>query len=175
MNPASGVLIDLRANFADEALGSDFDYQTSELSGELLSPPGPGVLALRGYACPVSDRAPLFDLCLFGAGSDLRGYEAGRYRDRAMFALQAEYRFPLAGRFGGVVFGGTGKVARSFGDMGDDRPAERRRRRALARLREGARQPRASDVARAARDSTERCMSTSEEVLLGATQSTICD
>jgi hypothetical protein len=44
----------------------------------------------------------------------------GRYRDRAMAAAQAEYRFPLAGRFGGVVFGGWGKVARSFGAMGDE-------------------------------------------------------
>jgi hypothetical protein len=37
-----------------------------------------------------------------------------------MAALQAEYRFPLVGRFGGVVFGGWGKVARSFGAMGDE-------------------------------------------------------
>ena len=77
------------------------------------------MLALRGYLCQVSDRTPLFDLCMFGSNSDLRGYETGRYRDRTMFAAQAEYRFPLAGRFGGVVFGGTGKVAPSFGDMGD--------------------------------------------------------
>jgi hypothetical protein len=35
--------------------------------------------------------------------------------------VQAEYRFPLIGRFGGVVFAGTGKVARSFGAMGDER------------------------------------------------------
>jgi outer membrane protein assembly factor BamA len=75
---------------------------------------------VRGYLCQVSERAPLFDLCLYGAGSDLRGYEAGRYRDRAMFAGQAEYRFPLHGRFGAVVFGGWGKVARSFGDMNDE-------------------------------------------------------
>ena len=77
------------------------------------------MLALRGYLCQVSDRTPLFDLCLYGGNSDLRGYETGRYRDQAMFAAQAEYRFPLAGRFGGVVFGGWGKVAPSFSDMGD--------------------------------------------------------
>src|SRR5688500_2474598 len=32
MSPASGVLIDLRANFAEANFGSDFNYQTYELS-----------------------------------------------------------------------------------------------------------------------------------------------
>ena len=119
MNPSSGVLAELRANFADDAFGSDFNYETWELSGNYYRRAGRGVLALRGYVCQVSERTPLFDLCLFGSGSDLRGYETGRYRDRAMVAAQAEYRFPLAGRFGGVVFGGWGKVAPSFDEMGE--------------------------------------------------------
>lgn len=120
MNPSSGVLVDLRANFADEAFGSDFDYQTYELSANTYRRAGRGVLALRGLACQVSGSTPLFDLCLYGSSGDLRGYEAGRYRDRTMLLAQAEYRFPLAGRFGAVVFAGTGKVARSFEDMGDE-------------------------------------------------------
>jgi outer membrane protein assembly factor BamA len=119
MNPSSGILVDLRANFADDSLGSDFDYETYDLGVNYYRRTGPGVLALRGYLCQASDRTPLFDLCLFGAGADLRGYEVGRFRDRSMVAAQAEYRFPLAGRFGGVVFGGWGKVAPSFSDMGD--------------------------------------------------------
>jgi hypothetical protein len=119
MNPASGVLFDFRANFADEALGGDFNYRTFTLEGNYYHRVGPGVLALRAYACGVSDNTPLFDLCLFGAGTDLRGYEAGRYRDRSMLAFQGEYRFPLGGRFGAVAFAGSGKVAPSFGDMGD--------------------------------------------------------
>jgi hypothetical protein len=47
--------------------------------------------------------------------------EMGVDPSNAMAAVQAEYRFPLIGRFGGVVFAGTGKVARSFGAMGDER------------------------------------------------------
>jgi hypothetical protein len=120
MNPSSGGLVELRTNFAREDFGSDFNYDTYELGGNYYRRLGTGVIGLRGYLCKVSERTPLFDLCLYGAGSDLRGYEAGRYRDRAMAAAQAEYRFPLAGRFGAVVFGGTGKVARSFGDMNDE-------------------------------------------------------
>jgi len=117
MSPSSGVLVDVRANFADEAFGSDFNYETWELSGNYYRRAGPGVMALRAYACHASERTPLFDLCLFGANNDLRGYEVGRYRDRAMFAAQGEYRFPLGGRWGGVLFGGWGKVAPSFGEM----------------------------------------------------------
>lgn len=44
----------------------------------------------------------------------------GRYRDQRMVAFQGEYRFPLTGRFGAVVFGGSGKVARTFSEMGDE-------------------------------------------------------
>ena len=118
MSPSSGVLVDFRTNFADQAFGSDFDYQGYDIGANYYRRAGPGVIALRGYACRTSDNTPLFDLCFFGSGSDLRGYEAGRYRDRAMVAAQAEYRFPLAGRWGGVVFGGWGKVAPSFSDLG---------------------------------------------------------
>jgi outer membrane protein assembly factor BamA len=120
MNPASGVYADFRGNFAQSSLGGDLSYRTFTLAGNWYRRTGPGVLALRGFACGVSDNTPLFDLCLYGSGSDLRGYEAGRYRDRAMLALQGEYRFPLGGRFGGVVFAGSGKVARTFGDMGSE-------------------------------------------------------
>jgi hypothetical protein len=118
MNPTAGMLIDFRGNYARKDFGSDFDYEVFTLAANYYRRTGPGVLALRAYACKVSENAPLFDLCLFGSGSDLRGYEVGRYRDRSMFAAQAEYRFPLAGRFGGVVFGGSGKIAPSFGEMG---------------------------------------------------------
>ena len=117
MSPSAGVLVDFRANFAEEDFGSDFSYQTYDLGGNYYRRTGPGVLALRGFLCQASDRTPLFDLCLFGAGNDLRGYEIGRYRDRAMYAVQGEYRFPLGGRFGATVFAGSGKVASSFGDM----------------------------------------------------------
>jgi hypothetical protein len=114
------VLIDFRGNFAEQNLGSDLAYQTYTLAANYYRRAGPGVLALRGYACRASEDTPLFDLCLFGAGSDLRGYEVGRYRDQRMVAFQGEYRFPVAARFGAVVFGGSGKIARTFGEMGDE-------------------------------------------------------
>jgi hypothetical protein len=118
MSPASGWLADLRANFAEHSFGSDGTYRTFSASANHYARLGAGVLALRAYACGASELTPLFDLCLYGGGNDLRGYEIGRYRDRAMLAVQGEYRFPLAGRFGAVVFAGTGKVAPGFDQMG---------------------------------------------------------
>lgn len=120
MNPSSGIFASFRGNYARRDLGSDVDYETFTLAANLYRRLGHGVLAVRGYACHASDDTPLFDLCFFGAGGDLRGYEAGRYRDRSMFAIQGEYRFPLRGRFGAVAFAGVGKVAPTFGDMGNE-------------------------------------------------------
>jgi outer membrane protein assembly factor BamA len=121
MNPSSGAFVDLRGNHADEAMGSDFTYRTYTLGANAYRRIGAGVLGVRGFACAASENTPLFDLCMYGVGSDLRGYEAGRYRDRAMLAAQAEYRHPLGGRWGLVAFGGTGQIAGSFGAMDGER------------------------------------------------------
>jgi outer membrane translocation and assembly module TamA len=41
----------------------------------------------------------------------MRGYPEGRYRDRAHYALQGEWRFPLFRRLGGAAFATAGDVA----------------------------------------------------------------
>ena len=120
MNPSRGWLAEFRGSFAQHTFGSDNTYFNFSSSANHYQRLGAGVLALRGYACGATERTPLFDLCLYGAGNDLRGYEIGRYRDRAMFAGQGEYRFPLGGRFGAVAFAGTGKVGAEFGEMGNE-------------------------------------------------------
>jgi len=120
MFPASGWLADFRGNFAQHSFGSDNAYFNFSAAANHYQRLGLGILAMRGYLCGATERTPLFDLCLYGAGNDLRGYEIGRYRDRAMFAGQAEYRFPLGGRFGAAAFAGSGKVAAEFGQMGNE-------------------------------------------------------
>ena len=69
------------------------------------------------------NRVPIYDLCLFGAANDIRGYPGGRFQDRRMFATQAEYRLMMPadnflGRFGVVAVGSFGAVARNFSDIG---------------------------------------------------------
>jgi surface antigen Omp85-like protein len=122
--PRRGVFMDVTSDFFAEGLGSKFTYQYYKIAfNKYISLRENQVLAFRGVGCAAAgDRVPVYDLCLFGAMNDIRGYSAGRYQDRRMFATQGEYRLTLPktgflGRFGGVVFGGVGAVAPKFGDM----------------------------------------------------------
>ena len=122
MYPSTGRYANLQLQWNLASFGSDLRYDRQELSYNhyrSLSPKG--VLALRGALCRASDGAPFFDICLFGASNDLRGYETGQYRDRAMGAVQAEYRWQFARRWGALFFAGVGGVAPSMGDLADAR------------------------------------------------------
>jgi outer membrane protein assembly factor BamA len=77
------------------------------------------VFAARLSTCAVSRGSPFYDICLYGASSDLRGYETGRFRDRASWAGQMEVRHRLKGRFGVAAFAGVGGIASSFDDIGN--------------------------------------------------------
>ena len=67
--------------------------------------------------------APFFLFPAFGAGSDLRGYQTGTYRNRFLFAAQAEYRWRFAERWGAVGFAGVGTVNDEFLDWGTTLPS----------------------------------------------------
>ena len=69
------------------------------------------VFAIRGSACMVTTAAPFYDLCLLGMSKDLRGYQAGQFRDNRMLVGRAEYRRDLFWRVGAVAFAGAGAVA----------------------------------------------------------------
>jgi outer membrane protein assembly factor BamA len=70
--------------------------------------------------CGVGGEVPFYDLCLFGFSNDLRGYYAGQFRDRRMFATQMEYRLELLSRVGVVGFAGVGGVAPEFSKFRGD-------------------------------------------------------
>lgn len=120
LNPGKGVLVNSVTMFNLKDLGSSFDYQKTMFDANAYLPVRPGsTLALRGSFCGVSKGGPFYDLCMYGFRNDLRGYEAGRYRDRASWAAQAEWRQHLGGRFGAVFFGGVGGTAPDLTDLGD--------------------------------------------------------
>jgi hemolysin activation/secretion protein len=54
---------------------------------------------------------PFRYLSALGGTDIMRGYYAGRYRDKNLIALQSEFRFPLFWRFGMVVFASIGEVS----------------------------------------------------------------
>jgi hypothetical protein len=122
--PKRGVFLDSGIDFFGKAIGSKFSYQYYKVAfNKYTSLAENQVLAVRGMGCAAAgERVPVYDLCLFGAMNDLRGYTAGRFQDRRMFAGQAEYRMVLPktgflGRFGLVAFGGVGGIGRRFTDI----------------------------------------------------------
>ncbi len=122
--PKRGWLMDVNMDFFSTGVGSKWSYQYYKAGFNKYNSIGNyQVIAFRGMGCAAAgDRVPIYDLCLYGAQNDIRGYSAGRYQERTMFATQAEYRLTLPiqaflGRFGVVAFGGFGGVARKFADM----------------------------------------------------------
>jgi hypothetical protein len=116
--PTKGSLLDFTGDFFDQAWGSRREYQTYKMAYNGFSQIGTRqVFAYRATACSANGSVPFYDLCLFGANNDLRGYTTGQFQNRRMFATQAEYRIELRKRLGVVGFGGVGGVAPRWGDF----------------------------------------------------------
>lgn len=120
LNPSTGEMVTSAWMFSLPGLGSDFDFSKFTLAGNIYRPLGPDtVVAGRLSFCGVSDGAPFYDLCLYGASNDLRGYESGRYRDRAYWAAQVELRQHLFWRIGAVAFVGVGESMPTLTSFGE--------------------------------------------------------
>ncbi|EJL34162.1 BamA/TamA family outer membrane protein [Novosphingobium sp. AP12] len=118
--PRTGADITLVGTFNFKDLDSDFTYNKWQFAANGYFPvTSTGTLAVNGAVCAVSKGGPFYDLCMYGQAGELRGYEMGRYRDRASWAAQLEWRQKLDEKFGAVWFAGVGGIAKSLGDLGD--------------------------------------------------------
>ena len=116
--PTKGSLVDVTGDFFDQSIGSKRQYQFYKAAYNAYRALGDKqVLAYRGMICSANQSVPFYDLCFFGTDSDLRGYTAGQFQNRRMFATQAELRRELKGRFGVVAFGGVGSIARRWNEF----------------------------------------------------------
>ena len=116
--PRSGSIFDVTADFFNPAFGAQRNYhQFIVVYNQYLGFGSKNVLAAHGIMCSTSSDAPFFDVCLLGNSADLRGYQAGQYRDHRMLAAQFEYRRELFWRLGAVAFAGTGAVSKTFSDL----------------------------------------------------------
>jgi outer membrane protein assembly factor BamA len=116
--PTRGRYVQVGALGAATGLGSDFGYGGARFDlRAYVSPARRHVLALRAVA-EMRSGTPPFDL-LPQVGGDvlLRGYYQGRFRDRVLVALQAEYRMPVVWRIALVAFTEGGRVAPRVGDL----------------------------------------------------------
>jgi len=110
--PTGGTLLDFTSDFFSEALGSKYTFQAYRFTfNKYGSISEKQVLAYNLFVCGTGGTPPFYANCIYGANNELRGYTAGRYIDRYMFATQLEYRLSLPKRFGLVGFGGIGEVA----------------------------------------------------------------
>jgi outer membrane protein assembly factor BamA len=117
-NAYKGIFLDLNAIFAAKALGGDTDYQIYQAAYNYYHTLAEHmILAYRAFGKFTAGDVPFYDLSFFGVHNDLRGYPAGRYVDKMMFATQLEYRWRFWKRWGMVAFAGVGEVARNLSDF----------------------------------------------------------
>jgi hypothetical protein len=110
--PRSGVLGTTGITVAGSGLGSDFTYEVANVDLRGYRSLGTKlVLAGQAVATRVTGHPPFQTLATFGGDALLRGVYAGRFRDRALLAGQAEVRAPLFWRIGGVAYYGVADVA----------------------------------------------------------------
>lgn len=98
-------------------LGSSFDYSKFAVDARFYQKlKGKHVLATNIFLGHNGKGSPFFDLNYIGS-KRTRGFSDRRFIDRTELSLVAEYRFPISGRFGGVLFGSTGTVSPEIGDV----------------------------------------------------------
>lgn len=116
--PHRGTYITASWLLGIQALGDSYGHNKLQVAGNRYIPLGTGtVVAVRSAFCAAGGDVPYYDLCLFGANNDLRGYPSGRYRDGASWAIQTELRQHIKGRWGATGFVGLGGIAPSAGDI----------------------------------------------------------
>jgi len=109
--PTTGTLLEFTSDFFSHALGSKYSFQSYRFTfNKYGSLSDNQVLAYNLFVCATAGEPPFYSNCIYGTNNELRGYTAGQYLDRYMFATQLEYRLSLPWRLGLVGFGGVGQV-----------------------------------------------------------------
>lgn len=116
--PETGSFVQLTGSVASGVVGSEFDFRRLVIDARRYLRLGEHqVLAMQGVLETTGGAAPFDQVSLVGNSNYLRGYTRGRFRDRHLASVQAEYRAPIAGRLGGAAFAGVGRVAPSVTEL----------------------------------------------------------
>jgi outer membrane protein assembly factor BamA len=110
--PHRGYYLDARVLVYRREFGSEYNFTRLEIDfrpyvqlyQEL-------VLAFQLSARMNWGTVPFMLMPQIGGMERMRGYADGRYMDKDCIIAQAEFRFPIVWRFGGVLFGSAGTVA----------------------------------------------------------------
>ena len=110
----------VRANFRSAAavLGSNFVFDVLKIDARKYwtLPWAQHILAVQALVELRRGEPPFYDTGKMG-GDAARGHFEGRFRDRQLFSIQAEYRAHLFWRVSGVAFGSVSTVARDLDSL----------------------------------------------------------
>jgi outer membrane protein assembly factor BamA len=113
-----GTFVQVTGSAAAAAVGSEFDFRRLVLDARHFLTVGTRrVVAVQAVVETTGGAAPFDQVSLVGGSNYFRGYARGRFRDRHLATLQAEYRAPLVGRLGWAAFAGGGCVAPRVGEL----------------------------------------------------------
>ncbi len=116
--PMKGELYELNARVYSKILGSKYDFSSLSLDlRKYFTLFRTHVLAVQSVVKMQTGDVPFLNLAQMGGQYNMRGYYEGRFRDKNLMVIQAEYRTPLIWRFGLVGFAGFGNVAEKFSKL----------------------------------------------------------
>ncbi|HEY6901989.1 MAG TPA: BamA/TamA family outer membrane protein [Puia sp.] len=117
-SPDRGGMMQFWFDHFGSYLGSDYQYTNFVFDFRRFLRVFKGqVLALQAFGSFNAGETPLRSLAYIGGASNLRGYYAGRFRDKNAAIFQAEYRIPLFWRLGATGFAGIGNVGPRLSDL----------------------------------------------------------
>jgi outer membrane protein assembly factor BamA len=116
--PDKGVMLQFYFDHFTSIFGSDYQYTNYVIDlRRFLRIYKRQVLALQVFGSFNAGEVPLRSLAYLGGANTMRGYYAGRYRDKNAAVIQAEYRIPLFWRIGAVGFSDVGNVGPQLTDI----------------------------------------------------------
>lgn len=119
--PHRGLFLELSADAFGDVLGSDASFTSLAVDLRKYVPFGASrVLALQARLHATGGDVPFHRLALLGGESFLRGYYKGRFRDKGLVGVQAEYRVLVTERIGVVGFAGVAELFPGFDEFGID-------------------------------------------------------
>jgi outer membrane protein assembly factor BamA len=113
VNAMRGHVVQAEVEVANKSIGSDYDFSSAAISLQLYKQvlAQKTVLAVRWIFQAVGGSdLPIHSLASLGGNRTLRGYPQDRLLDQVMMQTNAELRFPIYWRFGGLLFLDAGKV-----------------------------------------------------------------
>lgn len=109
--PSKGYFVNISGTFHDPVFGASFCYGKVEYDfATYVADKWKNVWAFNYYGGFNTGIAPLNDMIELGGSKKGRGTFRGKYRDRFLNLLQAEYRFKVWKRFSGAAFSSYGGV-----------------------------------------------------------------